>query len=162
MSQESPNEDPELAEAIRLSLIDSEAERTKRDAEDAGLQETLRLSMGSEAGPRKEKEPLAQPDVEERYPTAEEYAEAKAQLYRAGIPPTCDLLTALEKASEGEDDSWIKSPGCKRLRYGTYYSDLALFPVKAVILVISNAGCTNLSPHGGKLRMVRAKRLCHS
>ncbi|KAF4759386.1 hypothetical protein FOZ63_012145, partial [Perkinsus olseni] len=74
MSQESPNEDPELAEAIRLSLIDSEAEQTKRDAEDAGLQETLRLSMGNEAGPRRETEPLAQPDVEERYPTAEEYA----------------------------------------------------------------------------------------
>ncbi|KAF4650482.1 hypothetical protein FOZ61_000288 [Perkinsus olseni] len=104
------------------------------DAEDAGLQETLRLSMGNGAGPRKETEPLAQPDVEERYPTAEEYAEAKAQLYRAGITPTCDLLMALEKAGEGEDDSWIKSPGCKRLRYGMYYSDLAQFPVKAVPL----------------------------
>ncbi|EER17085.1 hypothetical protein Pmar_PMAR009519 [Perkinsus marinus ATCC 50983] len=88
MSAESGDDDPELAEAIRLSLIDSKAEQINRDAQDVGLQQTLRLSMSDQAGSSENRAPS---EVEEVFPSANEYAEAMAQLYQAGLTPTYDL-----------------------------------------------------------------------
>ncbi|KAF4657544.1 hypothetical protein FOL47_008398 [Perkinsus chesapeaki] len=114
------SEDPELAEAIRLSLIDAQAEGYARDSEDAALQETLRLSMTDSDKP-KELKPL--PEVEEHYPTDEEYREILSKLHRPeGLVPTCEVIKEMA-AVGGQDEGSLRSPGCKRMRSNTLVSD---------------------------------------